>query len=138
MENTNRLKISASLLITLSLLIFFLTSSFCFSNDLSTIKNTAPLNNLYKSNTSLYDVEGLYSVGKTTCRIKWNANERSYTVKWKKGTGYTYLFLVNDRIYDEYDSDGVTYSGRFVFTSADCSFGRYERADGKVFSVTKL
>ena len=138
MENSNCFKKTTIFSITFSLLIFFSNFSFCVSNDLSTIKDTAPLKNLYKSNASLYDVEGYYSVGKTTCRIKWNANERSYTVKWKKGTGYTYLFLVNDRIYDEYDSDGVTYSGRFVFTSADCSFGRYERADGKVFSVTKL
>lgn len=85
-----------------------------------------------------YDVEGTYSVGKTSCKIKWSTSEKAFLVKWKKGSGYTYLFAETDTIYKEYDSDGVTYTGKFIFTDSDCLTGKYVRADGKVLKVKKL
>lgn len=123
-------------------IVFFLAIGYSISSYgeiKQEVKSNIQNENIFRTFDNLsFDVEGTYSVGKTSCKISWNTKERSYTVKWKKGKGYTYLFHNDGWVFYEYDTDGTTYCGRFVFTSSDCSYGRYERADGKVLTVTKL
>jgi hypothetical protein len=88
------------------------------------------------------DVDGKYSVGETSCTIKWDFGERAYKVFWSEGIGYTLLFyddvLPNGNIvYKEYESDGNTYTGKFTFKDISYRRGEYERSDGKTFNVKK-
>jgi len=85
-----------------------------------------------------YDVEGTYSVGKTSCTIRWNTSDKAFRIKWKKGSGYTILIPQGDGIFEEYDSSGITYCGIFIFKNSSCLSGTYERADGKKFKVNKI
>ena len=88
------------------------------------------------------DVGGKYSVGKTSCTIEWDSNDRVYKVYWSEGTGYTTLFYKEDLpngnvVYEEYDDRGTTYSGKFTFKSDYYRSGVYERSDGTEFKVKR-
>jgi hypothetical protein len=88
------------------------------------------------------NVEGSYSVGKTSCTIEWDNSDRAYKVYWNEGIGYTLLFYKEDLpngniVYEEYESSGNTYTGKFTFKDYRYSRGEYERSDGKVFNVKK-
>ncbi len=88
------------------------------------------------------DVEGRYTVGKTSCTIEWDTNERAYKVYWTEGIGYTMLFFKEEQpngnmVYDEYESDGSTYAGTFTFKDGSFRKGQYERKDGKKFNVKR-
>ena len=89
-----------------------------------------------------YSVEGSYSVGKTSCTIEWDNSDKAYKVYWNEGIGYTLLFykeeLPNGNIvYEEYESSGNTYTGKFTFKDYRYFKGEYERSDGKTFTVRK-
>jgi len=89
-----------------------------------------------------YDVEGRYAVGKTNCTIEWSESSNAFRVYWDNGTGYTLLFYSDEYpngniVYTEYENDGVTYTGTFTFTDSGCSTGKYDRWDGKQFSIRK-
>ncbi len=88
------------------------------------------------------DVEGRYSVGKTSCTIEWDTRDKTYKVYWTEGIGYTTLFFKEElpngnMVYDEYESDGTTYAGTFTFKNDSYRKGEYERKDGKKFSVKR-
>jgi hypothetical protein len=88
------------------------------------------------------DIQGKYSVGKTSCTIEWDSGERAYKVYWKEGIGYTLLFyddvLPNGNIvYKEYESDGNTYTGKFTFKDISYRRGEYERSDGTTLTVKR-
>ncbi len=89
-----------------------------------------------------YSVEGDYRVGKTSCTIQWDNVDQVYKVYWKEGIGYTVLQykeeLPNGNIvYDEYQSNGRSYTGTFTFKNYKYLKGEYERVDGKKFKVNK-
>jgi hypothetical protein len=89
-----------------------------------------------------YDVEGRYSVGKTACTIEWDTRNKTYKVYWDEGTGHTLLFFKEESpngnfVYDEYESDGVTFSGSFIFRDDSHDKGKYERNDGKTFNIKR-
>ena len=88
------------------------------------------------------NIDGRYSVGKTSCTIEWDFGERAYKVYWQDGIGYTLLFyedvLPNGNIvYKEYESDGNTFTGKFTFKDVSYRKGEYERADGTIFTVKR-
>ncbi len=87
-------------------------------------------------------IEGSYSVGKTSCTIEWSQNDKAYKCYWNEGTGYTLIFYKEDQpngniVYDEYEKDGVTYTGTFTFKTDSYRSGIYSRSDGKDFSVKR-
>lgn len=88
------------------------------------------------------DVEGTYMVGKTSCTIEWDTRDKTYKVYWNEGTGYTTLFYQKELpngnlVYEEYESDGATYTGTFTFKDDTYRKGQYERSDGKKFNVKR-
>jgi hypothetical protein len=88
------------------------------------------------------DVEGRYSVGKTSCTIEWDTHDKTYKVYWSEGIGYTTLFFNEElpngnMVYEENESDGSTYTGTFTFKDQSYRKGEYERKDGKKFSVKR-
>lgn len=95
--------------------------------------------NSYSQN--VYDVEGYYSVGKTGCTITWDTVDRVFKVYWDNGISYTQVYYVEqlpngNYVYDEYESNGSTYTGTFTFKSSHNS-GVYNRKDGKQFKVNR-
>lgn len=89
-----------------------------------------------------YDVEGRYTVGKTSCTIEWDNYDKAYKVYWSEGIGYTLLFYKDELpngniVYEEYESSGNTYTGKFTFKDYRYQRGEYERSDGKVFTIRK-
>lgn len=96
------------------------------------------------SNTSaqnVYDVEGYFNVGKTSCTITWDTSDRVFKVYWDNGVSYTLLYYIEqlpngNYVYDEYEKNGSTYTGTFTFKSSHNS-GVYDRRDGKQFKVSR-
>jgi len=92
---------------------------------------------------NVYDVEGyLYVGGNAGCTITWDTDSRVFKVYWDDGTGYTLLFIKetfpNGNVeYEEYESDGSTYTGSFIFRDSKCETGKYIRKDGKSFTVKR-
>ncbi len=115
-----RLISSASLIVVLLLLV----SSKTYSQDVA-------------------EVEGyLYVGGKAACTITWDPGAQVFKVYWDGGTGYTLLFekgsYPNGNVeYEEYEQDGNTYTGSFIFKDYHCNTGTYYRKDGKSFSVKR-
>ena len=88
------------------------------------------------------DVEGKYSVGKTSCTITWDERDHVDKVYWSVGTGNTTLFYKNvspngNIVYDEYDDTNTDYLGTFTFKNESLSRGIYTRADGKEFTIKR-
>jgi hypothetical protein len=88
------------------------------------------------------NVEGSYSVSGTSCTIQWSTTDRNFRVYWDEGIGSTILFFKEElpngnMVYDEYESDGVTYTGTFTFKDNSYRKGQYERNDGKKFNVKR-
>jgi hypothetical protein len=86
-------------------------------------------------------VEGYYKVGKTYCTIEQTRN--SYAVYWDNGTGNTVLTLGDlmpngNVVFEEYEDDGRTYDGKFIFANDDYWGGTYVRNDGKKFKISKI
>lgn len=91
---------------------------------------------------SLYEIEGTYSVGKTSCTIEWSTDDRVFKVYWKNGIGYTLLYFKEELpngnlVYEEYESGGSNYTGKFTFKDSKYEKGEYERADSEVFKVKR-
>lgn len=87
-------------------------------------------------------IDGNYTVGKTSCMVEWDVSERVYKVYWKDGIGFTYLRFGEESpngnwVWEEYESDFTTYTGRFTFKDNSYQKGEYERSDGKKFAVKK-
>lgn len=80
-------------------------------------------------------LEGTYSVGNVTCNI--TSNDKVY---WNKGYGYTNLTFISEKdeliLFTEHQTNGA-YSGSFTFYRSFAS-GKYERADGVIFNVSKI
>jgi hypothetical protein len=101
------------------------------------------INSLHSQATqSLYDVEGKYSVGKTSCTIEWSTDDRVFKVYWKNGIGNTLLYFKEELpngnlVYEEYESNGSNYAGKFTFKDSNYNKGEYERADSEVFIVKR-
>jgi hypothetical protein len=81
-------------------------------------------------------------VGKTSCTIEWSTDDRVFKVYWKNGIGYTQLFFKEELpngnlVYEEYESNGTTYTGKFTFKDSRYSKGEYERSDSEVFIVKR-
>ena len=96
----------------------------------------------FSHNSHGYSLDGDYKVGKTSCTIQWDDADQLYKVYWENGIGYTVLYYKNElpngnRVYDEFSSDGKTYTGTFTFKNYKYLKGEYERADEKIFTVTK-
>ena len=88
------------------------------------------------------DVEGKYSVGKTSCTITWDERDKVYKVYWSEGIGNTTLFYKNvspngNIVYDEYNDTDTDYLGTFTFKNESLTRGVYTRADGKEFTVKR-
>jgi hypothetical protein len=92
-----------------------------------------------KTSSSLYEFEGRYKVGNTTCIVA--PIKMAFEVKWTKGKGVMTFF------FDKTTSDGKAIfvseqlsKGRdkFVFDDDRYNVGVFIRADGKVFTVEKL
>jgi len=131
-------------IITISVLmviVFLVTKEGYLADKSNTIDSLFRFMGMGKCSTTMmydYDVEGTYSVGKTSCTIRWNTSDKAFRIKWKKGSGYTILIPQGDGIFEEYDSSGITYCGIFIFKNSSCLSGTYERADGKKFKVNKI
>lgn len=94
-------------------------------------------------------VDGVYTIGNTFCIIKpaiiqWDSIYRCYEVYYEKGVGHTDLYYKEKSkdgkiIYKEYEINSETdkYTGKFIFDNIKYLTGMYDRADGKVFKVTK-
>jgi hypothetical protein len=87
------------------------------------------------------DIEGEYRVGNTQCVI--TASKMSFKVYWEDGTGHTQLFynrtLNNGKVeFNEYESNGETYTGKFLFNDDSYETGEYIRNDSKKFKVYKI
>ena len=59
-----------------------------------------------------------------------------------QGTGYTLLFYKEDLpnrnvVYNEYEKDGVTYTGTFTFKNDSYMSGVYTRSDGTDFTIKR-
>lgn len=90
---------------------------------------------------NVYDVEGYFNVGKTGCTITWDTVDKVFKVYWDNGVSYTQLYYVEqlpngNYVYDEYESNGSTYTGRFTF-KGNHNKGVYDRSDGKQFNVSR-
>lgn len=97
---------------------------------------------LFLSAGKAYSQEGSYKVGKTSCTIEWSQDDKAYKVYWDQGTGYLLLFYKEEQpngnmVFDEYERDGVTYTGTFTFRNSSYRSGTYWRSDGKEFSVKR-
>jgi len=94
-----------------------------------------------QATSSVYDLEGGYSVGKTSCTIEWSTDDRVFKVYWKNGIGNTLLYFKEELpngnlVYEEYESNTSAYAGKFTFNSKYTK-GEYERADYTVFKVKR-
>lgn len=96
---------------------------------------------LFASSSFAQDLDAEFEVGNTSCVIV--SSKTGYTVYWDQGTGNTLLVfneeLPNGNItLNEYESDGDTYTGQFIFKDYNCNTGTYIRNDGKKFKVRKI
>lgn len=83
--------------------------------------------------------EGTYRVGDTTCTVK--AVKMAFEVKWAKGSGTMIFVFDGDATAGKYtysSEDGGKGKDTFIFDDDTFTTGKFIRADGKQFPVSKV
>jgi hypothetical protein len=81
------------------------------------------------------EFEGKYRVGDTTCTV--SPHRMAFQIRWAKGSGVEYFYYKDANVFEsEEDKNGGRNEFRFDDESYDS--GTFVRADGKVFTVTRV